>query len=166
MGSCGCSDSVNIYNKAITTPPEKFEQTPKKLEIPEEIKVKIKINFDEFLTFLESRMIQKKTIGQGGQGKISKYYSSKFKRLVAEKMISLEGSIRNTLGVRNVSVLVKEAVLLAKLNHQNIVKIYDFKIDPPTIIMEYCEKGSLRKILDDGIKLPMKYKFFFNYVYL
>ena len=47
--------------------------------------------------------------------------------------------------------LIKEIILLAIFDHPNIVKIFDFKMNPPTIIIEYCAKGSLRQILDKDI---------------
>ena len=38
-----------------------------------------------FLSFLQARTSTRKTIGQGGQGKIIKYYSNKYQREVVEK---------------------------------------------------------------------------------
>ena len=67
---------------------------------------------------------------------------------------------RGTLGVSGIQSLIKEAILLVRFDHPNIVKIFDFKMNPPTIIMEYCAKGNLREILDKDIKLPLKYKIF------
>jgi serine/threonine protein kinase len=102
----------------------------------------------------KTKQTRKKTIGQGGQAKIRKYYSNKYKEYVVEKVINIESSTRATLGERgilNIINLLKEAVLLSGFKHQNIVKIYDYKEDPPRIIMEYCAKGSLRSILDKHI---------------
>ena len=56
--------------------------------------------------------------------------------------------------------LIKEAILLARFDHPNIVKIFDFKKNPPTIIMEYCAKGSLRQILDKDIIFHWNIKYF------
>ena len=113
-----------------------------------------------FLSFLQARTSTRKTIGQGGQGKIIKYYSNKYQREVVEKIVNLNNCTRGTLGVNGIQSLIKEAVLLAGFDHPNIVKIFDFKINPPTIIMEYCAKGSLRQLLDKDIDLPVKYKIF------
>ena len=112
------------------------------------------------LSFLKTRTATKETIGQGGQGKIRKYYSDKYQREVVEKIVNLNNCTRGTLGASGIQSLIKEAVLLAGFDHPNIVKIFAFKPNPPTIIMEYCAKGSLRKILDKGVDLPLKYKIF------
>ena len=115
-----------------------------------------------FLSFLQSRtaQAQRVTIGQGGQGKIRKYFSNKYQREVVEKIVNLNNCTRGTLGISGIQSLIKEAILLAAFDHPNIVKIFDFKPNPPTIIMEYCSKGSLRQILDKRVNLPLKYKIF------
>ena len=114
----------------------------------------------------KTKLTNKKTIGTGGQSKIRKYYSQKYGEYVAEKVINIESSARATLGERgilNVINLLKEAVLLSGFKHNNIVKIYDYIEDPPTIIMEYCAKGSLRSILDKHIFLNPLYKIYLIY---
>ena len=113
-----------------------------------------------FLSFLQTRADRKQTIGQGGQGKIRKYYSKKYQREVVEKTVNLDYCTRGTLGEAGIKSLIKEALLLASFEHPNIVKIYEFIPNPPTIIMEYCAEGSLRELLDKGINLPLKYKIF------
>ena len=113
-----------------------------------------------FLSFLQTRTVRKETIGQGGQGKIRKYYNTKYRREVVEKVVNLNNCTRGTLGVNGIKSLVKEAILLSGFDHPNIVKIFEFKPNPPTIIMEYCAQGSLRQILDKHINLPLKYKIF------
>ena len=104
-----------------------------------------------FLSFLQTRADRKQTIGQGGQGKIRKYYNTKYRREVVEKVVNLNNCTRGTLGVNGIKSLVKEAILLSGFDHPNIVKIFEFKPNPPTIIMEYCAQGSLRQILDKHI---------------
>ena len=106
----------------------------------------------------------KKTIGQGGQAKIRKYYSPKFKKMVVEKVIkvnmNLTASAKKQEYLDQIN-LCKEAILLSKCDYPNIVKIYDFIENPITIVMEYCAKGSLRSILDNKkIFLPPLYKIF------
>ena len=112
------------------------------------------------LSFLQTRTVRKETIGQGGQGKIRKYYSTQYQREVVEKVVNLNNCTRSTLGASGIQSLIKEAILLSGFDHPNIVKIFAFKPNPPTIIMEYCAKGSLRQILDKNIELPLKYKIF------
>ena len=41
------------------------------------------------LSFLQKRAVNKETIGQGGQGKIRKYYSYQYQREVVEKITNL-----------------------------------------------------------------------------
>ena len=113
-----------------------------------------------FLSFIQAKPVKKVTIGQGGQGKIRKYYSTKYQREVVEKIVNLNNCTRGTLGMSGIQSLIKEAILLSKFDHPNIVRIFDFKPNPPTIIMEYCAKGSLRQILDKRVNLPLKYKIF------
>ena len=108
----------------------------------------------------------KKTIDIGGQAKIRKYYSHKYKEVVIEKVIdfsSLPKDSSRTQAIMGLFNLSKEAILLLGLNHPNIVKIYDFKKNPPTIVMEFCEKGSLRSLLNSKINLPPIYKIFLIY---
>ena len=109
---------------------------------------------------------QKKTIGQGGQAKIRKFYSHKFNKTVVEKVIKVNKSTTNKeklLEFINKMNLIKEAMCLSKCNYPNVVKIYDFTADPLTIVMEYCDKGSLRSIIDQGFFLHPIYKIFLIY---
>jgi len=131
------------------------------LELSENQENQIIADLQLFLSFLQSRTVsQKQTIGQGGQGKIRKYYSKKYNREVVEKIVNLSHCTRGTLGASGIQSLIKEAILLSGFDHPNIVKIFDFKLNPPTITMEYCAQGSLRQLLNKGIKLPVKYKIF------
>ena len=109
---------------------------------------------------------QKKTIGQGGQAKVRKYYSQKFQKEVVEKVIIVNKSTKDNsiyLEFLNKFNLIKEAMVLYSCNYPNVVKIYDFIKDPLTIVMEYCDKGSLRSIIDKGLYLPPLYKIFLIY---
>ena len=108
----------------------------------------------------------KKTIGNGGQAKIRKYYSPKFKKMVVEKVINLKVSTTASLQAKEIMDkinLCKEAILLFTCDYPNVIRIYDFIDDPITIVMEYCAKGSLRNILDKKIYLPPLYKIFLIY---
>ena len=119
-----------------------------------------------YINLMPQRGGGKKTIGQGGQVKLRKYYSPKFKKIVVEKVIptniniSSSQKVRETLDKIN---LIKEAILLFKCDYPNIVRVYDFIENPVTIVMEYCSKGSLRSILDKNIYLPPLYKIFLIY---
>ena len=103
-----------------------------------------------------------KTIGAGGCGKCRVYYSQKFKRKVVEKTVG-ESFIRTkknnrtrfqTLMTNTTSseiLLKKESIfmILTKIAKLDCcVEILDFANNPFRIIMEYCEGGDIRKILD------------------
>ena len=103
-----------------------------------------------------------KTIGLGGGGKCRVYYSEKFKRKVVEKTID-DSFLRLKEGnhtcmktmmtnYKNNEIFMKkkrilESILLVpKLD--GCVEVLDFAENPFRIIMEYCEGGDVRKILD------------------
>ena len=105
---------------------------------------------------------QTKTIGSGGGGKCRVYYSEKFKRKVVEKTIG-DNFLRTKEGNRtrlktlltnytdNEVMLKKEMIfmMLTKVAQLDCcVEILDFASNPFRIIMEYCEGGDIRKILD------------------
>lgn len=105
---------------------------------------------------------QSKTLGIGGGGKCVVYYSEKFKRLVVEKTVGdkfLKTKIENrtrlkTLITNNAIdeiLLGKEMIfmLLTKIAKLDCcVEILDYASNPFRIIMEYCEGGDIRNILD------------------
>ena len=103
-----------------------------------------------------------KTVGKGGGGKCRVYYSEKFKRKVVEKTVD-DSFLRTKEGNRtrlktllkdytdNETLLKKEMIfmLLTKIAQLDCcVEILDFASNPFRIIMEYCEGGDIRKILD------------------
>ena len=111
-----------------------------------------------------------KTVGNGGCGKCKVYYSEKYHKMVIEKRITpcmtMRGSILPKDPILNIlqlvqkcqnqnqleKCLVKEAAFMCLLKLTRLdccVEILDFIKDPPSIIMEYCEGGDLRKILDE-----------------
>ena len=111
------------------------------------------------------------TIGAGGFGKVRVYYSPQFKRKVIEKTIGPnfmrvreDNRIRLTSLIRdfanNEFMLRKESVYMMLLKIAKLdccVEILGFANNPFRIIMEYCEGGDLRKILD-SIKVPVEDK--------
>ena len=103
-----------------------------------------------------------KTIGSGGCGKCRVYYSPKYKRNVIEKTVDdkflnyKKGNKARTKSmisahVSNEILLRKEMIfmLLTKIAKLDCcVEILGFEENPFRIIMEYCEGGDVRKILD------------------
>ena len=110
------------------------------------------------------KKMEPKTIGEGEQAKIIKFYSEKYKKYLVKQIIKI--SLNQTASIKQSEILnkinlCKQTILLSiRCDHPNIVKIYDFIDNPLTITMEYCAKGSLRKILDQNIYLPPIYKIF------
>ena len=102
-----------------------------------------------------------KTIGRGGGGKCRVYYSEKFRRKVVEKIVD-ENFFKKTDNKKTRmttlatasskdEAIIKEMAFMmltqiAKLDC--CVQILDIEVNPYRIIMEYCEGGDLRKILD------------------
>ena len=103
-----------------------------------------------------------KTVGSGGFGKCRVYYSEKFKRKVVEKTVGDSflrtketNRARLTTLIRNYShnenMLRKETIFMLFTQVARLdccVEILDFSSNPFKIIMEYCEGGDLRKVLD------------------
>ena len=103
-----------------------------------------------------------KTIGTGGCGKCRVYYSTKFKRKVVEKTVDdsfLRMKDKNRTRLKtlltnytdNETLLKKEMIFMMLMKIAKLdccVEILDFASNPFRIIMEYCEGGDIRKILD------------------
>ena len=102
------------------------------------------------------------TVGVGGGGKCRVYYSTKFKRKVVEKTVGPSflrmkeaNSARLTTLINDYSnselTLKKEMIFMLFTQVAQLdccVQILDFSSNPFKIIMEYCEGGDLRKVLD------------------
>ena len=103
-----------------------------------------------------------KTVGSGGGGKCRVVYSQKFKRYVVEKTVD-----DKFLRLKKDNITLMKAMMTKYTNNENYlrketifmlltkvakldccVEILDFAENPFRIIMEYCEGGDVRKILD------------------
>jgi serine/threonine protein kinase/tetratricopeptide (TPR) repeat protein len=84
-------------------------------------------------------------IAAGGKGRV--YQARDTLRDVS---VALKVMLRNVSGT-DVMRFQKEAKLASKLDHPNIVGIYDFKIEDntPFLVMEYVEGRTLQEILDE-----------------
>ncbi|MCC6617221.1 MAG: protein kinase [Anaerolineae bacterium] len=87
-------------------------------------------------------------VGQGGMATVYKAYHPRLDRLVAIKMIH-----RHFLDDANfVARFEREAQIVARLEHPNIVPVYDFaEYDgQPYIVMKFIEGAPLKDALDEG----------------
>lgn len=89
-------------------------------------------------------------IGEGGEGKIWKAYDHAVDRTVAIKELSLKTKAREEA--------LNEARVIARLNHPNIVSLYDIIEEDNKIylVIEYVEGVTLRDILEEIGPLPFE----------
>ncbi|MCI0397163.1 MAG: ABC transporter substrate-binding protein [Chloroflexi bacterium] len=92
-------------------------------------------------TTIQDRYRLEAELGRGGMGIVYRAYDTVLGRPVAVKVLSAAG-----LGTEGQSRLLNEAQTAARLNHPNIVAIYDAGRagDAPFIVMELVEGRSLR----------------------
>jgi predicted Ser/Thr protein kinase len=91
-------------------------------------------------------------LGKGGMGAVYKARQPSLDRLVAVKILPPEVGADATFSER----FTREARALARLNHQNIVAVYDFgrANDSYYFIMEYVDGATLRQLVDVGKLQP------------
>ncbi len=82
-------------------------------------------------------------LGQGGMGIVYKAFDQRLKRHVAVKMV------RGALGADDRKRFQREAEAVAKLDHPNIVHIYEVgeHDQQPFFALEYVDSGSLSKLI-------------------
>jgi tRNA A-37 threonylcarbamoyl transferase component Bud32 len=87
-------------------------------------------------------------LGRGGMGMVYKARQTKLERLVALKILPQETSVDSTFAER----FTREARALARLNHPNIVSVYDFgqAASLSYFVMEYVDGVNLRQLLRAG----------------
>gem|GEM_PF-4526970 len=93
-------------------------------------------------------------LGYGGMGVVYRGYDTLLKRSVAVKVISL-----SLVGEQTRERLLSEARAAARLNHPNIVTVYDAVEgqDAPFIVMELAEGGVLRFKTPPGLARSLGY---------
>ena len=91
-------------------------------------------------------------LGEGGMGAVYRARQRKLERLVALKILSRELSADPAFAQR----FLREAQALARLQHPNIVSLYDFgeAVGTYFLVMEYAEGLNLRQILLRGDLKP------------
>ncbi len=91
------------------------------------------------------KYIIEKKLGQGGMGVVYKAYDPILDRVVAIKLMTSELSKDERLIKR----FIREARISAKLDHPNIIKVYDLGQEGPNyyLVMEYIDGQTLRDYL-------------------
>jgi serine/threonine-protein kinase len=98
-------------------------------------------------------------IGRGAMGVVYKAHDPVIERDVAVKAIQLAFQVNAEEKQVYLNRFYREAKAAGKLNHTNIVTIYDVDEDKetgtPFIVMEFLEGTTLQDIVNDGILLPV-----------
>src|SRR5262245_54847604 len=95
-------------------------------------------------------------IGRGGMGTVFKAHDPVLDRPVAIKVISPEVEVTDELKAR----LFREAHACAKLNHRNIITVYELGEDEGRlfIVMEFLEGQELKRIIERRTSLSLEEK--------
>src|SRR5512136_2202758 len=104
-------------------------------------------------TLLQNRYRLDEELGRGGMGMIYRAYDTLLDRDVAVKVLTEAG-----LGTEGRARLLREAQAVAKLNHPNIVAVYDAgEVDgTPFIVMELVEGSPLRECPPQTLEETLK----------
>jgi serine/threonine-protein kinase len=96
-----------------------------------------------------------RSLGQGAMGTVYLAVDPDIERRVAIKVIRADGGVDDTRRDEAQSRFLKEAKLAGRLQHPNIVTIYDVGRDAGTffIAMEYVEGQSLARLLKPDVSL-------------
>jgi predicted ATPase/DNA-binding CsgD family transcriptional regulator len=89
-------------------------------------------------------------LGQGGFAEVYLGQHTYLNRLAALKVLQL------VLNDEDIERFVKEARILASLNHPHIVRVLDFAVEQgiPFLVMEYIANGNLRERYPQGTRVP------------
>lgn len=95
-------------------------------------------------------------LGQGTMGVVYKGYDPQLERFTAIKVMNTSGEMDDELRAR----FFQEARAVAKLNHSNIISIYDLGEDKkrPFIAMEYVEGEDLKTVIKKRTFIPFEQK--------
>ena len=98
-------------------------------------------------TVLNNRYRIDKEIGQGGMGTVYLGFD-----IALERQVAIKALIKSGLGTEGRTKLINEAQIAAKLNHPNIVIIYDVgEEENPFIVMEYVDGKTLRELPPENL---------------
>lgn len=93
-------------------------------------------------------------IGQGGNGKVFSGLHQTLNIQVAIKVLSQDG---NDLSPDVIARMAREAQMLARLNHPNVIRVLDYDDNPiPFVVLEYVEGLSLADLIEQtgGLRVP------------
>lgn len=101
-------------------------------------------------TTLAGRFSIRRVIGRGAMGTVYAAQQMPLDRPVAVKVLELSTDTERPETVRE--RFLREASVLGKLEHPNIVRVYDFGVeaDVPFLVMELVDGFSLRRLLGSG----------------
>lgn len=106
----------------------------------------------------DGRYQVKQEIGRGAFGAVHKALDTTLRRYVAIKR--LVGDVTKPHFAIRIDNLLREAQMLARLSHPNIVQVFDIVREQGAvfIIMEYVSGGTLKTLIDDGVfaQLPLR----------
>jgi len=95
-------------------------------------------------------------LGKGAMGTVYDGYDPRIDRRVAIKTMQLPDQ-SDEEGMEGLARFRREAQAAGRLNHPNIVGVFDYGEEDPVayIVMEYAPGTELKKILDRGDRLPI-----------
>jgi len=96
-------------------------------------------------------------LGRGGMGRVYKAYDLKLERVVALKLIRLDNALDGREVEERIARFRREAKATAKLNHPNIVSLYDYDEVDGMLYMtvEYVEGPSVEQMLSARKRLAI-----------
>jgi serine/threonine-protein kinase len=94
---------------------------------------------------------RERLLGEGGMGKVYLATDNQLQRQVAIK--ELTAPIKNQTQGENVDLVLKEARLLARVNHRNIIQIYNIhdQDGKTSLVMEYFKSKTLTQFQNETI---------------
>ncbi|MFQ5640955.1 MAG: protein kinase, partial [bacterium] len=110
-----------------------------------------------FKTELQRYRIEEE-LGRGSMGQVYKAYDKKLERSVGLKVIRLETAMEKDEIEERILRFRREAKATARLNHPNIVSLYDYDEKDGTFFMtmEYVEGASVQELLEKNTVLEIE----------
>ncbi len=99
-----------------------------------------------------------RVLGSGAMGVVYEAQDNKLHRRVAIKTIIKSAMVDETQAADYSERFMREAQSVARLNHPNIVTVYDFgeEGDIAYFVMEFIQGHELKEFLDSGVQFPLE----------